>query len=799
MRLNGLAVATVLFVVLTAFVVLPGTVRGVPTAPASPIHPAATIFIQTLDGDGFPQTHFYSETGFDGSVYFEVSDASPDTSATVTITDQNATRDGVASPAISWTISLPAGGMYDSVNYAQFYQIPVTVPYGGDWNISVSAALGGTFSTTFSVQTYAVSMYIAPELILPAHSATVSFLVVSASNAGPYTKVTSVVFGGTFLNTSFEEQPLTPTVMTFPAGTTSGTFEITVPKNAEPDSFSETWIYANVSIPGSVNTTASETYGLGVAALDTPSTLFSCAECSGNAAPANAQVLVGIDASEFYNTYTQPAIGLQVAFHFQSGTTPLTSIPGNPPTTLTTNSEGIAEILFNASPSVFLTNQSNHVIINVTDPLNSAVSFNLSIAFTVIASSVAGVYLNAQLTQSFYYAGDVATVNWQLGGDTSGATNGWTVFQYLAIIYNQQSGLLTNFTGSGALTGTGLTGSFNVQLPVGLTGELEMVIFAHNATEAIGAVVGATVTPALIVVYPSVVLYNPGQTITFTVVTDGSIFTGTTLTYALYAYSGFTLQSGTLSGSSFSYTVPSTAPTQFLLVTVIAQSPTLGVVGETSDEIQENIGYQITAGIQTKSNYADNSYQPGQSVTLSYNVQGINGAPLPALIEVGAAPTGLLINTPTMYFVTSQDSGSFQYTIPSNTPTGMISIEVGAYLPECLTLPGGSCFFTTNLTVYVNSDPSVLNMELGAGSGLTVGWLILLIVAVLLFLIALFFARRWSRRAGPPGPPMAYIPPTPAEATTTAPPGAMEGGGGSSSSYGGTTDTSPPPLPPPSS
>ncbi|MFZ0891476.1 MAG: hypothetical protein WB778_03720 [Thermoplasmata archaeon] len=798
MRLNGLALATVLFVVLTAFVVFPGMVRGVPTGAPSPAHPAATISIQTVDEDGIPQTHFYSQTGFSGSVYFEVTDTSPDTSATVTITDQNATRDGVASPAISWKITLPAGGTYDSVNYAQYYQIPVTVPYGGNWNISVSATLGGTFSTTFSVQTYAVSMYIAPEMILPAHTATATFLVEAASNAGPYTKVTSVVFGGTFLNTSFEEQPLTPTVMIFPAGTASGTFEITIPKNADPNSFAETWIYANVSIPGSVNTTSGETYGLGVAELNTPTTLFGCAECSGSAVPANAQALVGIDASQFYNTYTQPAIGLQVAFHFQSGTTPLTTVPGNPPTTLMTNSEGIAEILFNASPSVFLTNETNHVIMNVTDPLNSAVTFNFSIAFTVIASSVAGVYLNAQLSQAFYYAGDVATVNWQLGGDTSGVTNGWSVFQYQSIIYSPESGLLTNITGSGALTGTSLTGSFTLQLPVGLTGVLEIAVFAHNATQAIAAEVGATVTPALIVLYSSVTVYNPGQTVTFTVVTDGSVFTGATLTYALYAASGFTLQSGVLSGSSFSYTVPSTAPTDFLFATVIAQNPTLGVVGEGSDEIQENIGYQITAGIQTKSNYADNSYQPGQSVTLSYNLQGVNGAALPSLIEVGVAPTGLLLNTPTMYFVTSQTSGTFQYTIPSNTPTGTISIEVGAYLPECSL---ASCFVTTNLTVYVNSNPSVLNMELGAGSGLTVGWLILLIVAVLLFLIALFFARRWSRRAGPPGPPMAYIPPTPAEAsaTSTAPAGATEGGGVGSSSYGETTDNSPPPLPPPSS
>jgi hypothetical protein len=796
MRLNGLALATVLFVVLTAFVVFPGTVRGIPADSASPVHPAATVTIETLDGDGIPTSHFYSETGFGGSVYFQVQDSSPDTSATVTITDQNATRDGVAAPAISWKITLPTGGTYDSVNYAQYYQIPVTVPYGGYWNISVTATLGGTFSTIFYVQTYAVSMNIAPELILPAHSATVSFLVVSAANAGPYTKVTSVVFGGTFLNTSFDEQSLTPTVVSFPPGTASGTFSFILPKDAEPNSFAETWIYANVTIPTSVNTTSSESYGLGVAALNTPSVLFDCLECSGNAAPANAQVLVGIDASEFYDTYTQPAAGLQAAFHFQSGTTPISSVPGNPPATVTTNSEGVAEILFNASPSVFLTNESNHVIINVTDPLNAAVTFNFSISFTIVASSVAGVYLNAQLSQSFYSAGDVATVNWQLGGDTSGVTNGWTVFQYLAIIYSPQSGLLTNITGSAALTGTGLTGSFNVQLPAGLAGELEIALFAHNATEAIIAEVGATVTPALIVLFANVNTYNPGQTVTFTVVTDGSIFTGATLTYALYAASGFTLQSGVLSGSSFSYTVPSTAPTEYLLATVIAQSATLGVVGEASDEILENSGYQITAGIQTKSNYADNSYQPGQSVTLSYNVQGINGAVLPPLLEVGAAPTGLLIGSPTMYFVTSQASGTFSYTIPSNTPSGTISIEVGAYLPDC---PYISCFVTTNLTVYVNSNPSVLNMELGAGSGLTVGWLVLLIVAVVLFLIALFFARRWSRRSGPSGPPMAYIPPTPAEATT-APPGASGGEGAASTPpYSETPDTSPPPLPPPSS
>ncbi|MCI4369627.1 MAG: hypothetical protein L3K09_08730, partial [Thermoplasmata archaeon] len=141
-------------------------------------------------------------------------------------------------------------------------------------------------------------------------------------------------------------------------------------------------------------------------------------------------------------------------------------------------------------------------------------------------------------------------------------------------------------------------------------------------------------------------------------------------------------------------------------------------------------------------------------------------------------------------FQTSSTSGSVAYTIPSGSPGGaqLIYVEVQCNGVEC----GSWTYFSLN----VNPHPSVLGMQLGAGSGFTVSWLILLIIVVVLFILGILIGRRGGR-------PMVMHPMTEVSSSgASSGPGDSGGAAGSSGTpswneAGGSGSSNSPPLPTP--
>ncbi|WP_410969293.1 hypothetical protein, partial [Salmonella sp. SAL04284] len=80
-------------------------------------------------------------------------------------------------------------------------------------------------------------------------------------------------------------------------------------------------------------------------------------------------------------------------------------------------------------------------------------------------------------------------------------------------------------------------------------------------------------------------------------------------------------------------------------------------------------------------------------------------------------------------------------TIPSGTPSGIVLFEVEALFGVC----GTGCSAFSDFSVSVNSSPSALSYQLGAGSGLTVGWLILFLLIVIVVIVILVMMRRRGR------------------------------------------------------
>ncbi|MGI0151943.1 MAG: hypothetical protein ACREC5_08410, partial [Thermoplasmata archaeon] len=95
-------------------------------------------------------------------------------------------------------------------------------------------------------------------------------------------------------------------------------------------------------------------------------------------------------------------------------------------------------------------------------------------------------------------------------------------------------------------------------------------------------------------------------------------------------------------------------------------------------------------------------------------------------------------------FETTSSSGTFGFTIPSGTPAGIQTYEVGVEFLQCSS--GVTCAVSAIVSVFVNPSPSVLGYELGAGSGVTVGWIILLALIVVVAVVLVLMIRRKGSR-----------------------------------------------------
>src|SRR5580692_7685940 len=106
---------------------------------------------------------------------------------------------------------------------------------------------------------------------------------------------------------------------------------------------------------------------------------------------------------------------------------------------------------------------------------------------------------------------------------------------------------------------------------------------------------------------------------------------------------------------------------------------------------------------------------------------------------------------------TTSTSGTLTFTLPNDLPNGYSSVLVFAYptaMAATCSDPYSQCSAASELTVNVQASPSALNYEVGAGSGLTVGWLILLVLILIVAIIGVVWIRRrmggsggtrWSR------------------------------------------------------
>ena len=814
MSSRALILAVVVLLIVSSMALLGASnARAAPvsTAPrAGPAHPAvSSLQMETTSGRCYDCNTSYYTTGSEGGeeqylgdniLYFAFYDPAGDHFVNFTLTDTNATRDGVSQPAFHAEVPINnMTGFYYSSEAGVSYTFPASLKIGGNWTVSGSAPLAGNVSYHIWVGTFTVFTAGTPSpdsIVLPGESITTSFEAISWSNGAPDGSVTNVAYNGEYLGANDNSTNLIPTGIVSQASGPLGSYTWTVPANATYDEWIILDIWVTIQVNGKVteNVSSVAEYLVGEVSIDVfwlntgdyggPCTREAYQYDFTSGSYIQACAIVGASAEDGFSAVP----GLTVGISFWNGAKNVTP-PGGVPTSLVTNASGEISFSFWAFTPQFSSwyqapfyNSVNLTVKNPSAHPVPAGPYNrtwYNYSFYMEASS-ASVGVSVTLNQLTFFPGQTITATWTLSS-TNSTQSGPTS----AVAWMLWSSATEDLISQGTISSTATTGTIPVTLPTGFIGSFYLEVYATNATTRFyGYVYGVVQAPTL-ALNPASETFTPGQSVTVTAEAwgDGSIGTAV-ITYEIYAYyeqgeasygGGGLVTTGTVANdSSFTINVPATGAPSYYEILAFLGSSSAGTVATAELELDQAWGYSVLLGVNTQSSYADGSFQPGQTITLSYQISPYGDAPLPVLytfyVYVYSTQIGSEIQT-------TSRSGTFQFTIPSNEPSGTIWVELelyGTYL-EGNSCGGGYCYGETALTI--NANPSELEKELSPGAGFTVGSLILLVIIILVAIIGVLAWIVHRRRVHPPsggsgGAPVTtpMTPPAPAPSS----PGATE-------------------------
>ncbi len=766
MRRALLATIAVVAALTASTLFLPALAGATPVAATGSDRPAASeVSILSTNSFGGTQTLFYTGLS-NGQVYFYVTDTAGDSSATIAINDLNASRDGLTNPVGTMTVNFGTGTTNASYDWGHYFQIPVALHLGGRWNLTVSGSKGGFAYTNFTVQTFRAGISVLQADVLPAGNVSVLFDAYSPANEALFSGVTSFVLTGEYYTTggTYVKLPGTPVPTTAPNGI--GWYNFTAPTNGAGAFYLTVW--ANLTSNGGNTSAVSDTSGY-IGSLGTPSVaLASCADLGTPASSFVAGTPVCVQIVEEIAGTSTPASGLNAAIKFVNGATFVTP-PGNPPSSLVTDSQGLASLSFLASGSVFSFHHDNTVSVTISDPADPSLSTVTTNATFTIYNTTTYPSIDVTWSASQYYSGATASLSWTLGGGNSSVTKGWSVSYW--VIEAENGAFLRVGTPSANTT----QGSTSLVLPSSFYGTVEAIVVASNATDATEGGSLSYVAAGAIELTPSEGNYSAGQTVTIGVSTVGTLLSGASLWGTVVDDNGNWVFNGPVTGGSISISVPSGAPPASYTVSVIAETATAGAIANASITLKQSDGVALLLGIGTSSNYVDGSFQAGQTVTVDYRFTTTGDATLPQTYTLVLTPTETAgTGAGVEHIVLNSASGSFSYTIPSGTPNGLLYVSAAATLGG--TGCTGVCHVSSYFTAQVNNNPSSLSYNLG-NSGFTTGDLVVIVVLIVLGLLAFFVLRGRGR-------PMMMRPESP---TSSSSPSSSTSTGSSGSGSGGSS------------
>jgi len=766
-----IAVVLAVLMIASTFLALGATAAGRSAAPTAPapsagVAPSVTsLSEETYQGLGGYTTTFYPGQTYFGSLFYQVSDSTTtDHNVNITLTDPNATRDGVPTPAYHYEATLNSTThSYNSWQANVGYVFPATLPYGGEWTLNFSESATNYVDVTLTVEVYSINAgsSLGYAAVLPGTSYTIYWNLTSNSNGATlYTHATGVYITGNYWgNTSYQPLFTHPKNIALTGASSGwGSFNGVIPANATPgfDVYLELWAITNVS--GGTAENQSINLDIYVGSLYIQTGLIAAppacdlSDRQPFAVGTTLASCVKVSADWYGELY--PVSGATATVAYWNGTTHVS--PAGAPTTVTTNQFGEALFTFVADSPPFATTVHpevyNAVNISVAIPGADTHGYHWTAysneSFLLLTPLSGFGVVNVTLDKTQYFPGQSAKVTWTIHSSDPNATGAidpvsWT------LIYGADADW-----GTTPITGTAQSGTFTVPVTSAMVGYgyFEVVVTAANATTYFNGTTYAYVFGPELLLSQGSGYYTGGSSVSVTPTLEGAP-AGTTLTYlavGVWEEGGeHNLSTGAATNNSaLSVSVPSTNPPQYIEIYVWATADGQ-VIADNDAEFDLEYGYSIEFGVSTASSYSDGSYQPGQSVTLTYAIVPQSGSPEPALVSFYIYAIGFPV---VKYFDNVGPSGSVSFTIPSNAPRGTLILEL-----EVDTDLAGPCFPTGECdgvtAVPINPSPSALSLELGAGSGVTVGWLIVLVLVLLVGAVGLVFLLRGraARKGGSGG------------------------------------------------
>lgn len=703
-------------------------------------------------------------------VYFQICDNGFDHQANVSIFDPNATRDGLTDPVKEFAVPLGAGTLcggnsFDSTQgpTPTYFLVPSALALGGTWLLNVTASTKGAEmgQVAFHVDTYFVQLTPDQTYHLPGDHATVYYQVLSYASQGPVAGTLAFGLNGLYVNESHPALHFAPLPgLTPPSAGAQGAVTLTIPTNAQTNWWAGINLWANLTISGGTNTETARLL-FTIAQVIAPALCAATTTDGGpnpctpapTAFPLGSQVVVReiADMGDLAGiSVGQPIANAAFTLEVRSAGLPIS--PPSFPTSVTGDASGTArEVLDTTQLKV----STVTIYVNVSDPNDPSLTNDSSLTFNLTSSIQVAVQITLSSPQVF--GGDSLYGNFSLveaGG--AAAPGGWLAYEYQVYFDAGSSTCPTAPVGQLELEAnlTGATGAIpGYPVQNSMNGLLEVVVYAHNGTSVTAAGIFALAcslaSPPQIAVNPSETSYLPGDTVGVSITPEGATLTQGSPTYyasvvGFATVTGRSPCSGTspedlygqaVSGTSFSFTIPKQGASLCYEISVSAQT-TGGFVTGQDVEIDELSGYTLGISIATPSQYADGSYQPGETLTLDYTVAPIGSSTtvpneITLFVYVG--------NLPYQRIQQASTSGSLSVTIPSSQGAGIVLIEVTGSIPT----PASGTYGVSAVTgVEVEPSPSFLGYDLGAGSQFTVGELLLVIALAVLVVLGVLWWRR---------------------------------------------------------
>ncbi len=568
-------------------------------------------------------------------------------------------------------------------------------------------------SMAFELKKFAVDARLSQDNFLPGQSGTLFWRAVNNHDGGPISIIADTemdYYDNTYSYTSDTLDDLSGT---------SGSFGITVPKDAYPGSSGD----IDIDAEDAVHHTDYTSVGFNVGLLD-----ISTASDRASYRPGESVYLT-------FNSFVQGSSSIVPSVEVRAQAQHDGVTVGNIWTVMTDGS-GTAQYIYgipaSAAEGLYV------IIINATFDLNRNIKHNTTSTFSVSNDPIITLMLYQEM--SLYRPGSTVTVPYRVlrdGVETSGAQ-----VSYEARLGGSWS------SGNTIALGFGTGGHLTINLPADRHGSLfiQATAITSDGYTAFASLYNIEVSSGQAVLFTTKSVYLPGENITWVYVLTGD--TEASAHYRITDPNGALLAEGVPANGTFIYRVPDTYPS--------TPTATVYITGAEGNYIESDTA-AIYAGYMIEFTILRNSYSPGDIMKVNYTI-----------VKIGQGPEETDGFQVQITFV-----GEYTDTIWVTELFGVLEFQLPEELRDgrhlvMIQIVGQPDTFDDGQTIIIDSDAGELAH--GTIAGLNAGAFIVLILAIIALIIAIVGAVKWRKFAKASKTPQeASVPPPPPEAVPQQP------------------------------